>query len=330
MNQTGRIAAALLCAAVLAAAAAAAPQAGQNTIEGIVRLTTGKPVMVRVRIFLQSGMRLVSETFTSADGRFRFDGLQPAEYILETEETGEYHGSRLNHIVRQFIEESGTSTRVTLTVTPKASAIPATGVIAADIDLDVSEAARKRFDAGTAAARAGDSKRAVDEYREAIKAHPEYFAARLALGRELRKKGKFTEALEALEPLPRIGPKHAEPRIEMGVVLMGLGKRQEAANVLREALALDEASWSAHLFLGYALLDVNDEEAEPHFWRALKLNPKEAVKAHLALARLADRYGYVKEAIEQLDLYLAAASDAPDAAEVRKLAERLRKKLPRP
>jgi tetratricopeptide (TPR) repeat protein len=94
-------------------------------------------------------------------------------------------------------------------------------------------------------------------------------------------------------------------------------------------VTLDDGNWLAHLYLGYALVDIDDEKAEPHFWKALKINAKEAAQAHLALARLAHKYGYPKDAVEQLDAYLTLRPDAPDAASVRKLRDSLKKELPK-
>lgn len=337
---------ALALALALPPAARAARVASQETLHKIDgRLVAGnrQPGNVRVRLVMRDGLRRVAETVTREDGRFLFANLGQGDYIVTVDETDEFHAVESVVEVRKMTigpaESVGRNERpetqpgstffvtIHLTMKRRPGAAPATGTLAADVDVGVPEEARRRYEQAMALCGDGQAKRRISELREAVKAHPAYYAARLELGRELRREKKFAEARDALEPLRKIAPKRAEALVEIGIVLMGLGRREEAAATLRSALALEEANWSAHLYLGYALVDVADEEAEPHFWRALKLNGREAAGAHLALARLAHRYGYLREAVEQLEAYLAVAPDAPDAGEVRKLAASLRSKV---
>ncbi len=306
-----------------------AQEIGINRLEGNLRSGGRERPVVKVRLILERGMRPVGETISGTDGRFYFDSLLPSDYLLETEETPVFQATTTRLRIYQYTAQEGTNNHVSVTLPLKENATVIVGTVAADVDTGAPEAARKHLDAGQRAALSGDSAKAITEFRTALSMWPEYYGARLDLGRELRKQGKFKDALEALEPLRTRAPKKAEPLIEIGIVNMALDHRDTAADALKAAIRLDDSNWSAHLYLGYALVDVNDEEAEPHFWRALKLNEKEAVKAHLALARLAARYGYTKDAVDQLDAYLRLEPNAPDAESVRKLAEKLRKQLPK-
>lgn len=309
-------------------AASARAQSGPNTIEG--RLTAGSRLManVRVRLILQDGMRPVAETISRSDGQFVFANIMEGNYVIEVEETEHFQSASQHVELRQLTSDEGTTFRVFISMTPKPPVVT-TGprLIAADVDVDVPDDARSRYDSGVRALDERDEKRARAELEAAIKIAPTYYAARLTLGRLLRSQSRFDDARRVLEPLLEIAPKRADPRIELGMVDIARGKRTDAARVLEEAVALEPSSWAAHLYLGYALVDEDDEAAEPHFWTALKLNEKEAVEAHLALARLAYRYGYIKDAVEQLDTYLAVAPNATDADDVRKLAEKLRREL---
>jgi tetratricopeptide (TPR) repeat protein len=308
---------------------AARTQIGINRLEGILRSSGRERPVVKVRLILERGMRPVGETIAGTDGRFRFEGLLPSDYVLETEETLVFKATTTRLRIYQHTTQEGTNNHVNVTLPLKQADPITTGTVSATLDVAVPASARDRFAAGRSAAASGDTSKAISEYRAAIEAHPDYYSARLELGKEFRKLGRFAEALEALEPLRRIAPREAEPLIEIGVSNMGLSKRDVATTALTEAVRLDASSWSAHLYLGYALVDVKDEQAEPHFWTALKLNEKAAAKAHLALARLADKYGFPKDAVEQLDAYLALEPNAPDSDAVRKLADKLRKKLPK-
>lgn len=340
----------LLRASVLAAAflvvfgGSNAPLSAQQQLHSIEgRLVAGNRDLrnVRVKLVMRSGMRPVGETITRGDGKFVFSNLSQGDYLVEVEETPDFHSAQAVVEVRKKSfgpseslgrnekpeQQAGRTFYVSLHMVAKERRVLAgpPGTIAADVDLAVPDGARRLYQQALERRDAGDAKGCIDELKRAVAAHPDYYAARLELGRELRRAKKFDESRRALEPLREIAPKRAEPLLELGITLLGLDKRDEAAKVLTASLEREETSWAAHLYLGYALLDVDDEAAEPHFWRALKINEREAAEAHLALARLAHRYGYIKEAVEQLEAYLAVAPDAPDAADVKKLAERLRK-----
>ena len=77
---------------------------------------------------------------------------------------------------------------------------------------------------------------------------------------------------------------------------------------LEAALRIAEASWAAHLYLGWALLEQDQAKAEPHFQRALEIDEQKAARAHLALARLAEAKGQRMVALSHLDAYLAVSA----------------------
>ena len=144
------------------------------------------------------------------------------------------------------------------------------------------------------------------------------------MGRTLRLERRFEEAEKFLGRLREIAPKKAEGRIEYGIVLLELRRREEAATELRAALESEEANWATHLYLGWALLEDQPVQAVPHFVRALALDEQKAARAHLALARIAEEGGDRERAVRHLDAYLTLAPNANDVESARRLAERLR------
>ena len=80
----------------------------------------------------------------------------------------------------------------------------------------------------------------------------------------------------------------------------------------------------AHLYLGWALLEVSALTAEVHLKRALELDHLKSVRAHLALARLAHSQGNIELAIKHLNEFLLLAPESEDAVPARRLAENLR------
>ena len=295
-----------------------------HTIEGRLQYKNGTVAGMRVRLVRKDSLQPVGETISRPEGGFVFTRVTDGDYLVETFETELLEATSTEVILRPIPRRS-TYMNVFVDIPLKRGAGgPAPGVIAADVDLNVPKAATKFYRDGTKALKEGDFARAEEKLREAIAAYPNYYAARLDLGRELRLKRRFTEAAEILNPLPQIAPRRAEPHLEYGIVLLELQRRDEAAEELRQAVELEEASWAAHLYLGWALLETQPEQAEPHFKRALELDEHRAARAHLALGRLADARGENQLAIQHLEAFLALMPNATDAEATRKLVEKLR------
>ncbi len=295
-----------------------------------VRLKSGtRPCAgVRVRLMRPSGMMTVGETYSSQDGQARFINLLPGEYIIETgaNENFEATATRVSVTPIEFKTPRPMRLQVMIDVPArKTDAVSAPGIVLADVDLNIPEAAVKHYRKGIEAQRAGKSDEALKEFKAAAEAHSKFYSARLELGRELRAQKRFAEAEEALRPLEAIAPKRAEPLVEHAIVLMVLRRQKDAARELQKAIEMEETNWAAHLYIGWALLDDEPEKAEQHFTRAIQLNEQKAAQAHLSLARLAYKKGLRDDAIKHLEAYLAIAPDAPDSAAVRKLLGQLRK-----
>lgn len=314
--------------AISARGQAAQPESASvlHQIEGRVQHRAGSVRNVRVRLLRLPEMRPVAETFSRPEGQFTFNHVREGDYVVETFETETYEATNTNVFVRPVPrgrpQVFNVFVELPLKATPER---PRPGEVMADVDLDVPKAALKHYREGMKRLDEGDSERAVKEFRAAVEKHPTYYAARLELGRELRRRKLDEEAAEILRPLAEIAPRRAAPRLELGITLLSLGRRDEATAELRAALSREEGNWMTHLYLGWALLETpQSEEAEAHFRRALELDEEKAARAHLALARLADARGERQRAIEHLDAYLAIAPDASDAEAARRLAEKLR------
>lgn len=321
----------MLMVCVLTCVLALTPTAQAQTFEvlhqvdGQIQHKTGAVSGMRVRLVRKDTMEPVGETFTRPEGSFVFTRVTDGDYLVETFETETFEATNTEVVLRPR-PRMPISVRVLIELPTKiAPATTAAGVVAADVDLNVPKTALKHYRDGIKALTSGDSARGMAELREAIAIYPDYYGARLELGRELRLVKRYKEAEEILSPLSRIAPKRAEARVEYGIVLLELRRSGEAAVELRQALQLEEANWATHLYLGWALLESKPAEAEPHFKRALELSERKAARAHLALARLADEQGKRQLAIQHLEAYLALMPNAPDAEAARKLADKLRR-----
>ena len=329
--------AALACALTLTGARPAEAQMGVgpevdpatvfHRVEVRLMYRGGRASNIRVRLVRQSSFTTAGETITRPEGDAVFNSLSEGDYFIQTFENDQFEATETKVSVyaldRRYPKPNNQTVIVELPLKVPAPP-PAPGVVRADVDINVPKGAVKRYEAGLKALRAADTARAVKEFEAAIAAHPDYYSARIELGRKLRQERRFKEAEPVLARLREIAPKKAEGRIEYGIVLLELGRRADAAVELRAALESEEANWAAHLYLGWALLEDQPVQAVPHFERALALDEQRSARAHLALARIAEQGGQRERAIQHLDAYITLAPQANDAEATRKLAERLR------
>jgi tetratricopeptide (TPR) repeat protein len=270
-------------------------------------------------------MRPISETFSRPEGQFTFSGLVEGAYAVETFETETFLSATVEVLVRPLSRNRPITVTVIVELSPKPSLeTAAPSELMADVDTNVPKEAQKKCRSGMKALEKGDSEKAVAELRAAVELHTTYYAARLALGRELRQQKDYQGAEAVLRPLLHIAPRRADPHTELGGVLLSLERRPEAVEELEKALRLREASWATHLYLGWALLETDGARAERHFSRAIEIDEHKAARAHLALARIAHERGQRQLAVRHLEAYLSLAPDAPDADSARKLADSLR------
>jgi tetratricopeptide (TPR) repeat protein len=281
---------------------------------------------MRVRLVNQAEMRPISESISRPEGQFKFNDVPEGDYLIETSETDEYEATSTSVSVRPFVRGSRAMAFVTveLTLKPRSGREAPPGIVAADVDLNVPQTAQRHYRAGLKALEGHDSTRALKEFREAVKIHPEFYAARLELGRELAAQKRYQDAAEAFKPLAQIAPKQPEWQTEYGKVLYALKQPEEAVSVLLAALRLRETNWETNFYLGWASLEKDAGSAEQYFLRALSLNEQKAARAHLALAQLAQVKGRKEEAVKQLEAYLVLVPNAPDAEAARRLLTSLR------
>jgi Tfp pilus assembly protein PilF len=308
------------------------PVAAQSAGTGVTHEIRGRLMIhndpagnVRVRLIREDQRRPIAETFSRSYGELEFKYVPEGDYFVETIETDKLEATTTLVRIQPIPRERSITVPVVIDIPVKAAPpTPRPGVIGADVDLEVPKNALKHYRAGMKAMDEGQNDRALAEFQEAIEIYPQYYAARLEAGRELRIRKRYQEAKEILRPLREIAPRRAESHIDYGIVLLELGSREDAITELRTALQQEETNWATHLYLGWALLEEQSDEAERHFKRAIEIDEQKAARAHLALARIANGRGMLQLAIEHLDAYLTLAPDAPDAGAARKLAEHLR------
>ncbi|HLW23701.1 MAG TPA: sulfotransferase [Steroidobacteraceae bacterium] len=128
----------------------------------------------------------------------------------------------------------------------------------------------------------GDLDAAIEGYLRVIALDPGLTEAVTQLARALLAAGRGAEAVPYYQRLLARGP-HPETLNELGSLLVGLARYDEAARCFREALALAPADARLHANLGHALHCLGDFRASiEHSRRAAQLDPRLA-QAHLHL-----------------------------------------------
>ncbi len=134
----------------------------------------------------------------------------------------------------------------------------------------------------------------------------EFAAVRhLATGDQWRALAADDAALEAYRQAVAAKGNFVEPIVVLSALLMEMGRAAEAADYLERLVALDQASFQAHNYLGLARYQAGEVEvARMHMLRAVELNPT-YVETLVNLAvleweqdRAAEAIGYLEQAAE--------------------------------
>lgn len=310
------------------------PSSGTTVeIHGQVRFTEGGAPAENILVRLESydGGGSISEAFTDRLGKFRFSGLQPAQYSVrvhqsgyrDTQQTVDLQTSSSGLVMLQ-LSKDGSRTTTTATGT---------------IDATVPVAAQKEFDKGVATlAGSGKDKTTVAAryFEKAITIYPKFVAARLKLGTVYMDLAQWDKAEELLLSTLEIDAKAVNALFALSEIYLRQNKLKEAEQVLAQGLEIEDRSYSGHLNLARVnwekarqskdLLQAKPalEKAYEEVKRALQLNPNLA-SAHLLKGNLLLKVARTPEALTEFDEYLQLEPTGPLANETRALVDRIRK-----
>jgi tetratricopeptide (TPR) repeat protein len=166
---------------------------------------------------------------------------------------------------------------------------------------------------GAALARQGRLAAAIEHYREALTIRPNYAEALNNWGNALTQQGRPAEAIEHYREALTIRPNYAEAFNNWGNALTQQGRPAEAIEHYRQALAVWPDFAEAHYNWGAALAQQGrPAEAIEHYRAALQITPDYA-EAHYNWGVLLAQQGRPAEAIERYRQALALRPDFADA-----------------
>jgi tetratricopeptide (TPR) repeat protein len=296
---------------------------GNNMIQGRIHFPAGQSVSGRgVKVSLESVSAFGNYTAVAdQDGVFRFTSLPAGSYTVVVDAGPEYEKAREPVNIDREASRGGRSVQVTIHLQPKVDA-------SNPLFANVPEKARGLYQKGSAAARKGDAKAAVEFLSNAVAAHPDFPIALSELGSQYIILKQWDKAGETYDALLKLKPADAAAHLNLGIVRYNQKKIEDAESNLRKALELKSAGPTAHYYLGLTLINLKRlDEAEKEFETAIANGGENLALAHRYLGGLYMMNVKKKqEAADELEKYLKLDPKAPDADRIKATIKDLRSK----
>ncbi len=136
------------------------------------------------------------------------------------------------------------------------------------------------FYKGRLYSRMGNTKAALEEFKQELQNNPNAVNTLLALGNELIRDGNATQALTYLNQAMRAAPRDPAPKSEAGRANYIQKNYQAAAALLMEAIKLDSGNPAHYRLIGYVYRDMGDAgNARWAFRKYLEMEPDAPDKA---------------------------------------------------
>ncbi|HEY5885378.1 MAG TPA: tetratricopeptide repeat protein [Pyrinomonadaceae bacterium] len=293
--------------------------AGIHTIKGRVIFPDERP-NARVKVRLEGANTFGGPSaVTDADGQFMFNGLEAGPYSVVVDGDNLYEPVREAVSIDREASPGARTIDVPIFLKLKPSANPAFA--------SVPPSALQLYTNGLASARKGDVKKAAEQLKAAVAAHPNFAQAHNELGVQYLKLGEVDNAAAALESAVRLAPTDFHSRLNLGIALLNQKKFPESEQHLVEALKNNPTSSLAHMYLGMALMNQKKlEAAQKELETAVSSKSSEVGVAHKYLGGIYWGLRDYKRAADELETYLKLVPKAPDSERTRAAIKDLRSK----
>ena len=300
---------------------------GQHTIQGHIYLPTKSQEGVIIKVKLDSTNSTGLSVVADANGTFTFRNLEPGPYYLTVDAGAEFEVFKDTINIDRETSKMGPRTlTVPIYLRLKPNSPHNSGTVDASL-AGVPKPALEHYEKARELARAGDSKMAIQQLKEAISLHPSFGLAYNEMGIQYLKLGQLEQALEALRSAVKHAPEAFSTRLNYGIALLNKKEFPQAEAELRQALKKNDSSPTAHLYLGMTLISLRkNDEAEKELERAVTLGGAEMSLAHYYLGGIYWGRREYKRAADELETYLRLAPQAADAERIRNTIKELRSK----
>lgn len=262
-------------------------------------------------------------TLTDARGRFRFEKLQPGAYTVAAFVPGR---GEARITVDVGPGSAGSRGRVEVTIViDQAKLSPDRGPVVSTRELSIPPRAWKEYGEAQKKLAHHDTEGAIALLKRAVDAAPQCTAAWNNLGTIAYQTKAYPDAEKYFRRALQADPAAYEPLVNLGGVLLTLGKADEAYNfnlysVLKRP---NDALANSQLGMNYFALGKMDL-AEKYLLEAVRLDPAHFSHPQLLLAEIYLRKNDRARAAAQLEDFLTRHPDWPSADQMRTAIAKLR------
>ncbi len=304
-----------------------------HVIRGKLFLPNGRLPEQRLRVVLEvASGGIFADTFSDSVGNFEFRSLPSNNYRINVPSDGFTYESAQENVevsgpisrtftaqiyLREKVKDGNLSTKDKM-------------ISASEFAQDVPKAAKKSYEQGLKRMKDGKNSEAETLFQDAIKVYPEYVLALNKLGECFIAEEKLPEAQAEFEKAIAISSKYPISLINLGILKVRVKRYDEAIEHLDAALRLNESFPMAHLYLGIAWLEktpqdaANLEKSEKSFGKAMALGGTDLAYAHKYVFNIYIRRKQMDKAAAELEAYLEALPNAPDAPAIKQMLEKVK------
>lgn len=265
---------------------------------------------------------VIQRTKTDGSGLFRFRGITFGIFQVRVQTFGT---SYIGQTKRVELEPTRAFEQVDFVLVQRK--VAATTVTAGAVFVqEVPEQARKEYERGAELLQRPDQrKEGFETLKKAIGIFPDYFAALELLGTEYIKEKDYEPSIPVLTKAIEVNRRAYQCLNLLSVAQYNLQQLPQAVETMKRAIAIDNKSTNANLWLGMLLRQTGQlDEAETYLKQADQLAESKLPEAHWQLALLFNQLKRYKEAADHLELFLKVQPEAKDTALIKKLIQRLR------
>jgi Tfp pilus assembly protein PilF len=255
---------------------------------------------------------------------FRFRTLEPGSYTLEIRRRG-VGSLRRTVVVSPSLADKKGIVHVSIPYVPAQAALEGRGMLVSRAQLSVPDKAWNKYQEARQRLARHETDRAVESLHRAIEYAPDFTAAWNSLGVIAYQRQEFEKAEEFFREALRAEPASFEAQVNLGGVLMNLGRWQEALDSNLRAYEARPQDPLANGQLGLAYFQLGKmDQAEKFLLETQRIDPAHFMAPQLYLARIYAYRGDNGHALEELRDYVARYPDAPNTERLRRRLDELK------
>jgi len=265
---------------------------------------------------------VIARTKTDDSGLFSFRRLSTGVFQIRVQT---YGTTFISQTQRVQLERGRAFEQVDFVLASKRSS-SAAGIPGVVFAQEVPDKARKQYERGIALLQKNEQrKEGVAALENAIEIFPIYFDALHVLGSEYVKQQDYDRAIPVLTKAIEVNRQAYPTLYTLSVAQYNLKQVPEAIESMRRAMALNQQSMAANLWLGMLLRQTDKfDDAETYLKQADRLAASKSPDVHWQLALLYNQLKRYKEAADELELFLKVEPDAKDTELIKKLIKKFR------